>query len=105
MDFVDIDPLTGAVGMASIMLYEAWLLGRRVLSLQPNLHLEPLRALGRRDGVVLIDTPDGAAQRIREWTALLYPASAVSPRPELRRHECAAKAILDLIDTLALPSR
>jgi hypothetical protein len=41
----------GVIGMASILLYEAWLLQKPVISIQPNLRQEHLRYLEKRPGL------------------------------------------------------
>lgn len=46
----------GVVGMASVLLYEAWLMGLPVASIQPDLKLDSLRMLSRREGVIFIDS-------------------------------------------------
>ncbi|SDE00379.1 hypothetical protein [Rhodospira trueperi] len=86
----------GVVGMASILLYEAWLVGLPVLSVQPNLRLNELTLIGRRDGVRLIDDPDAAPDLIQDWVAKLRTGSPLVPRPDLVRHASAADACLSL---------
>ena len=49
----------GVAGMASILLYEAWLLGKPVISLQPGLRQDALRMLQQRQGVVFVDHMPG----------------------------------------------
>jgi hypothetical protein len=41
----------GVIGMASILLYEAWLLQKPVISVQPNLRRGDLRYLEKRRGL------------------------------------------------------
>lgn len=86
----------GITGMASVMLYRAWLLGRAVLSCQPALALDALRQFGKRDGIVLADDPATAVQVIRTWADALEPGRPVVLRPDARLHAAAAETILDL---------
>lgn len=51
-------------GMASILLYKAWLQGYPVLSLQPRLRLDSLRFLEGRPGMSLVDSIDDFADKL-----------------------------------------
>jgi len=86
----------GIAGMASVMLYRAWLLGRPVLSCQPALALDSLRQFGKREGFVLADDPGTAVQVIRTWAKALKPDQPVALRPEAHLHAAAAETILNL---------
>ena len=46
------------IGMSSILLYEAWLLGKPVLSYQPNCRFSDLKIIGNREGVIFIENKE-----------------------------------------------
>ncbi|MBT4732853.1 MAG: hypothetical protein HOK52_04365 [Candidatus Marinimicrobia bacterium] len=62
LPFVD-----GVIGMASTLLYEAWLVGVPVLSIQPGLVQDNLRMLQNRDGVEFVDKAEDSDRVINEW--------------------------------------
>ena len=78
-------------GMASILLYEAWLLGRPTLSLQPGLVRQDLLSIANRPGIVLMRDHDLAP--VRRWLAL----AGAPPPPDLERHAGAAQRIAHLL--------
>jgi hypothetical protein len=87
----------GVAGMASILLYAAWLLGKPVLSLQPGLRQAALRMLQTRQGVVFIETYEGAAQAIGHWGEALRPGRTYAPHSDLALHRTAAEKIMNLL--------
>jgi len=89
------------VGMGSILLYQAWVLGKPVLSLQPGLRIESLRQIGQREGAVLVDQSADAVERVQTWAAAVKPGQPVIPRPELALHARSAECILSLARDLA----
>lgn len=84
-------------GMSSILLYEAWLLGRPTLSLQPGLTGPGLRSLARRDGVIFHASRQGTAAAVAGWLARVPR----DPVPDLGQHENAAHSVLALARDLA----
>jgi hypothetical protein len=88
---------TGVAGMASILLYEAWLLGKPVISLQPNLRPDALRMLQTRQGVVFVEAYEGAEQAIGRWIQALQPGCQHTPRSDLALHRAAAAKIMTLL--------
>lgn len=88
----------GVAGMASILLYEAWLLDKPVISLQPGLGLEPLRMLGKRNGVVFVDSYENVTASTTAWVSAIRPGSETNPCPELRLHEKAPGNVFRLIE-------
>lgn len=74
----------GVVGMTSILLYEAWLLGKPVLSLQPGLKIQSLRALKARDGLLFCDDADASSDCIETW---IEATRIIRPRMNPRVHE------------------
>jgi hypothetical protein len=87
----------GVAGMASILLYEAWLLGKPVLSLQPGLRLAPLRMLEKRDGVEFVDDSAKASSCVERWLARLGPHDGDLRCADLETHEQAGQRIVALI--------
>ena len=116
------------VGMASILLYEAWLLGKPVLSLQPGLRSEELNWVAARPGVVSVTHGDQVAGGVANWLAQLgdrrdaernqaqahkaqahkaqahkaqaHKAQAHPGRVALEQHRQAPGAVLNLIEAL-----
>ena len=58
---------SGVMGMSSTVLYEAWLFGMRVISIQPNLKNHSLFESMNRDGITLITKTDDIEEKIRVW--------------------------------------
>jgi hypothetical protein len=86
----------GVAGMTSILLYEAWLMGRPVLSLQPGVRLAALRQMQKRPGVTFIDSREGAQENIRAWVAGIVLGAPVALRPDAAAHDRAAENVLAL---------
>lgn len=91
----------GVIGMASILLYESWLLGRPTLSIQPGLQLEALRQIGRRSGVTLVESQEHAEEKIRDWVSGIEMDSPVKIRAEANLHATAPQTVLSLALELA----
>jgi hypothetical protein len=87
----------GVAGMASILLYEAWLLGKSVISLQPGLRQEALRMLQQRQGVVFVDAYAEAEQAIAKWLEGLQPGCQSMPHSHLDLHRAAPEKIMTLL--------
>lgn len=87
---------THVVGMTSILLYEAWLLERPTLSLQPNLQWDQMRVIGQRHGVSLCtDTDTSEIPTImNRWMAQRVPVG--NGRNSRLLHNGAAAKLLDL---------
>jgi len=83
-------------GMASVLLYRAWLLGQPVLSCQPDLAMPALRQFGEREGIVFIDRASEAPAQIAAWAGALVPGQVYALRPEARQHAAAAETILQI---------
>lgn len=87
----------GVAGMASILLYEAWLLGTPVISLQPDLRQDSLRMLQKRQGVVFVDAYEGADKAIGRWLDALQPGLKKHPRGDLNVHRAAAAKVVTIL--------
>ena len=89
------------VGMASLLLYEAWLLGKPVMSLQPGLRVRPLRMLESRRDVLFIDRRENMDDRVKKWVSSIRPGARQTPLPELGLHEKAPENVFRLIERYA----
>ena len=78
-------------GMASILLYESWLVGRPTLSLQPGLVRDDLLSIASRPGIIL--ARQTGTDAVRRWLA--QPGRA--RHPDLALHAGAADVIADLL--------
>lgn len=87
----------GIAGMASTLLYEAWLLGKPVLSLQPGLRNDALRMMQGKADVMFIDQYEMADRNAIKWLSQLPDSPRTNVRADLERHRHAATAIADLI--------
>lgn len=81
------------VGMASIMLYEAWLVGRPTLSLQPGLARDDLLSIATRPGMVLVRRVDQILPQVERWLNLRQ----IGVLPDLARHKMAARQIANAL--------
>jgi hypothetical protein len=81
----------GVAGMTSILLYEAWLMGRPTLSLQPGLIRDDLRIFRDRPGVVCIEARRDAGL-FEGWVEQVR-AGGGAPRPEIALHRGAAERL------------
>ena len=89
----------GVVGMASLLLHEAWLLGKPVLSLQPGLRNPQFGGVLRRKEIFgVTDTKEGSAAEMA-WLRALERESPV-PRPELEEHAGAPDRVLAIMREL-----
>jgi hypothetical protein len=87
----------GVAGMASILLYEAWLLGKPVISLQPGLRQDALRMLQERQGVVFVDAYAGTEKAVGQWGEALQPGVKNMPHGNLDIHRTAAEKIMTIL--------
>jgi hypothetical protein len=84
-------------GMASVLLYEAWLLGKPVLSLQPGVRQKALRNLEEREGVTFVDSYAGVCASVAQWALDLLDGKKRGIRPEMALHEKAPERVYELI--------
>jgi len=89
------------IGMSSILLYEAWLLGRPTLSLQPGLFSGMLQALSHRQGLIFHNRVEGVENAIKKW---LSQAPGENSQ-DLSLHLNAAQSVLTLAQTLVHENR
>jgi hypothetical protein len=94
----------GVIGMASMLLYEAWLRGIPVASVQPGLRKASLKLFRRCDGVLCIE--DGAyLDRLPSWVQGAQNRPPPSLKPEVAFHTGAAARILGIIRELVAQRR
>lgn len=79
------------VGMTSILLYEAWLLGIPSASLQPGLVGTHLRSLSYRVGLHFCDMQENVRKTVND----VLSQQPGDHHPDLAKHQFAAKHILD----------
>ena len=84
------------IGMASILLYEAWLIGKPVMSVQPNLMNNDLKTIANRNNVFFVDDINFLDYMINQWITV----GSFQPRPELKLHSSAAENIASLATSL-----
>jgi hypothetical protein len=83
--------VVGVSGMASTLLYEAWLVGVPVLSIQPGLLHKSLRMLQEKSNATFIDDYGIAVQATKKWLGLLNLEVEHAFQPDLYMHADAAK--------------
>lgn len=88
------------MGMASILLYEAWLLGKPVASLQPGIQTHSLYMLSCRENVLFVDSYDYFHSMIRQWFSSIFAGKIFSPRPEIKLHEQAPLNVYNIASDL-----
>jgi hypothetical protein len=88
--------IDGIAGMASMLLYEAWLGGLPVLSMQPGCRLDALRRFALFSGVEYADTIASIPPAVAAWLSLCSSREPRAPRPELALHETAPEKIADI---------
>ncbi|MFK7993561.1 MAG: hypothetical protein AB8B87_05455 [Granulosicoccus sp.] len=83
-------------GMSSILLYEAWLLGRPTLSLQPGLKKGILRSLSHRQDLIFHDKKVDIEASVIRWLERHSGANTL----ELATHQTAASSVLCLAEKM-----
>lgn len=84
-------------GMASVLLYEGWLQGKPVLSLQPGLVRADLAEAVRRPGIGLVTGRDQAPEAVALWLG----TEQGEARPDCLRHGEAPARLADVMQHLA----
>lgn len=90
----------GVAGMASILLYEAWLIGLPVLSLQPGCKLESMRRFSGLEHRHYASTRDDIPAVTAGWMAACLENKPPVSRPEWLLHKNAATTLVQLLRTL-----
>jgi hypothetical protein len=90
----------GIAGMASIMLYEGWLLGKPVISLQPDLRLEPLRMFEKRKGISFVDSWHSFTNALIKWVESIPSEKKMLCRPDMALHKKAPENVFAIIENI-----
>jgi hypothetical protein len=90
----------GVAGMSSTLLYEAWLVGKSVLRIQPGLLNESARNMERKEGIVLINQYANANEKALQWLTELPNFPTQQYQAELKLHKQAPKRIVEEIANL-----
>jgi hypothetical protein len=87
----------GVAGMGSLLMYEAWLLGKPVISIQPGLRIPALHMLQNRQDVVFVDSAASVAESLTDWLGAVIRGLTYHLRPDLALHEKAPGILCNLI--------
>jgi hypothetical protein len=87
----------GVAGMGSLLMYEAWLLGKPVISIQPGLRISSLRMLQYRQDVVFADSYSRVSELLSKWVGGVIRGQKFHLRPDLSLHENAPDILCNLI--------
>jgi len=88
----------GVIGMASILLYEAWLNNKPVMSLQPGFRRKDLAFMKGREGCLFLSETEGIEKLIDQWIHETgEPRNKKIIQKDIQLHKDAAKAICDLL--------
>ena len=88
--------MDGVVGMASVVLYEAWLLGIPTISIQPNLVDNNLKSFNERDGLIFVDSDLGIDKSIEEFMAKIISGVRTPQIEVMERNRASIKKVFDL---------
>jgi hypothetical protein len=88
-------------GMASILLYDAWLIGKPVASLQPGLLTDSLRMLSNREDVCFVDSYEHFHSLLMQWLQAIHYRNIFNPRSEIEMHEQAPMKVFGIVSKLA----
>jgi hypothetical protein len=99
----------GVCGMASLLLYEALLLGKPVLDLQPGLRVPQLEFL-RKKGVELFvtderNTPEYVSRWMKELAMQKRPVDRGGFHPEMNVHRHSPSALAELLEQICRETR
>lgn len=88
----------GVIGMASILLYEAWLIGKPVMSLQPHIINNDFLYLENKLGALFIKKEDELNAKKELWIKSVFNnQKEVVKKEELELHQHSIKSITSLI--------
>ena len=89
--------VSGIAGMASILLYEAWLGGLPVLSMQPDCRHEAMKRFGLLDGIVYAHTNGMIPSAVMDWVSLCRMQDKCVVRSDLALHEASPEKVADIV--------
>ena len=90
----------GVVGMSSTLLHISWLLGKKVISIQPNLRIKNLETIKSRSGLVFVKNIKLADSQIKKWLVNIKKNRVDKFRKECSFHLDASKKIVLEIDKI-----
>ena len=94
----DLLPLvSGVSGMSSTLLYEAWLVGIPVLSIQPGLLIDSLRMMQKKDGVIFIDNYNSSVKVAKKWLGTINNKIKYIFQSDINLHINAPKSVVSEI--------
>tara|TARA_B100000787_G_scaffold169550_1_gene161076 strand:- start:294 stop:1364 length:1071 start_codon:yes stop_codon:yes gene_type:complete len=86
--------IDAVAGMASTLLHISWLLGKKVISIQPNLRIKNLESIGLRPGVTFIKKKISANLKIKKWISSIKKVKIDKFRNECNLHLDSNKKII-----------
>lgn len=89
--------IDGIAGMASLLLYEAWLGDIPVLSMQPNCRFDSLRRFALLEGIEYAGDTASVRSAATAWLVRCRSGWRMAPRPELDFHTTAPATIADRV--------
>lgn len=89
--------VNGVAGMASILLYEAWMAGLPVVAIQPDCRIPALKRFALFEGIAYTNSLKKTAQVVDLWLKKCAAQEQGQVRPELKTHEGAPAMIVDLL--------
>ena len=92
--------VSGVIGMASTLLFEAWLVGKSVLSIQPGASNNPLEMLLNQDGFSLIDKHVNSEEIIVKWLSNYSDISEQKMNAEIETYNGSTQKIISVIKNL-----
>jgi hypothetical protein len=87
----------GVAGMASILLYEAWLAGLPVLALQPGCKIASMRRYSALKGVEYAGRWETIGSATGTWLTHCKTGSTPKLRPEVALHAAAPERIAEIV--------
>tara|TARA_Y100000590_G_scaffold470726_1_gene668683 strand:- start:154498 stop:155556 length:1059 start_codon:yes stop_codon:yes gene_type:complete len=87
----------GVVGMSSILLYQSWLLGKNVISLQPGLVSDKFNFLENFNGIMCNKTAESISIDLGIWMKRLNEGDNLPQIELIGQHERAIQNILEVI--------
>ena len=91
-----INNVSGVVGMASVVLYEAWLLGVPTISIQPNLIDNSLRSFNKRNGLIFIDSYLSIDKSIEKFMFKILDGRRFPQIELMKQNRMSIKKVVDL---------
>ena len=92
--------IDAVAGMSSTLLHISWLLGKHVISIQPNLRIKNLESIGSRKGVIFVRKKIFANFQIKKWLSNIKKNNLDKFRNECNLHLESNKKILQEIEKI-----